>query len=341
MNPPVSLPTPRPPATVSSPQPPPPPASSSSAPATQQQRAPSQQQPLQRRRRSRSTSPDPADQQRKKPRIREPAGPSLSVPSESPALAPSASDSPAMVGSDVPIPGPPPLASASTSTLGNGHTLAPAVGVGGHLPSSSAAVGNGHAATNGFSSSSNGTVTRTTDAMQYDGDEGFVPLWDGSNLDRREFVRLALQAFEDMGYRCVPRLAGSFRAQLTSSCPAQGNGPYAASRVGFRARVARRHSVPPVAARGTMDRRRATSCRATSGRPHRPDCTLSRFFSLARSLAVQLTCVARVKPVHFAIRQQKFLEALEGRETKKALSVLRNELSPLGYDSNRLHFLSR
>lgn len=47
------------------------------------------------------------------------------------------------------------------------------------------------------------------------------------------------------------------------------------------------------------------------------------------------------QPVKFAIRQQKFLEAIEAKETKKALTVLRNELSPLDGDPNRLHFLSR
>ena len=45
--------------------------------------------------------------------------------------------------------------------------------------------------------------------------------------------------------------------------------------------------------------------------------------------------------VRFAVRQQKFLEALEARETKRALSILRNELAPLNHDSNRLHLLSR
>lgn len=45
--------------------------------------------------------------------------------------------------------------------------------------------------------------------------------------------------------------------------------------------------------------------------------------------------------VKFLIRQQKFLEALEALETKKALVILRNELAPLNTDSDRLHLLSR
>jgi hypothetical protein len=29
----------------------------------------------------------------------------------------------------------------------------------------------------------------------------FMPLWPGSNIDRREFVRLTMQALAEMGYR--------------------------------------------------------------------------------------------------------------------------------------------
>lgn len=45
--------------------------------------------------------------------------------------------------------------------------------------------------------------------------------------------------------------------------------------------------------------------------------------------------------IKFVIRQQKFLEALEVSEAKKALVILRNELAPLNTDSDRLHLLSR
>lgn len=45
--------------------------------------------------------------------------------------------------------------------------------------------------------------------------------------------------------------------------------------------------------------------------------------------------------MRFWLRQQKFLEFLEERDTGRALMVLRMELSPLHHDSGRLHFLSR
>ncbi|KAI1342105.1 WD40 repeat-like protein [Xylariaceae sp. FL0016] len=44
--------------------------------------------------------------------------------------------------------------------------------------------------------------------------------------------------------------------------------------------------------------------------------------------------------MRFWIRQQKFLELLEERNTSRALIVLRTELTPLYHDTQKLHFLS-
>ncbi|BGP45859.1 hypothetical protein JCM10450v2_001694 [Rhodotorula kratochvilovae] len=163
----------------------------------------------------------------------------------------------------------------------NGHAL---LSANGHAPTASAS--------NGFSAG----AEAGRDAAQYDGDEGFVPLWEGSNLDRREFVRIAMQAFEDMGYRST---AQALQAES-----------------GFALE-------PPAVA---LFRQGVLNGRWPEVEQH--------LGALPIDPSVDLT------PVKFAIRQQKFLEALEARETKAALSVLRNELSPLNHDSNRLHFLS-
>ncbi|KPV75622.1 uncharacterized protein RHOBADRAFT_13767 [Rhodotorula graminis WP1] len=151
--------------------------------------------------------------------------------------------------------------------------------------------------TTSAASATNGHVAvAVKDAAQYEGDEGFVPLWEGSNLDRREFVRIALQAFQDMGYS---NTAQALQAES-----------------GF--------SLEPAAValfrQGVLDGQWTNVEQRLSELPIDPSFDLT--------------------PVKFAIRQQKFLEALEARETKTALSVLRNELSPLNHDSNRLHFLS-
>lgn len=44
--------------------------------------------------------------------------------------------------------------------------------------------------------------------------------------------------------------------------------------------------------------------------------------------------------MRFWLRQQKYLELLEQRDTSQALSVLREELTPLYNDTSKLHFLS-
>ncbi|KAF4967161.1 hypothetical protein FSARC_5233 [Fusarium sarcochroum] len=44
--------------------------------------------------------------------------------------------------------------------------------------------------------------------------------------------------------------------------------------------------------------------------------------------------------MRFWLRQQKFLELLEQKDTSRALMVLRGELTPLSHDTGKLHFLS-
>ena len=55
----------------------------------------------------------------------------------------------------------------------------------------------------------------------------------------------------------------------------------------------------------------------------------------------KLTLWVPLQNAKFLIYQQKFLELLELRKIKESLDCLRNELTPLNRDPNRLHFLSR
>ena len=43
----------------------------------------------------------------------------------------------------------------------------------------------------------------------------------------------------------------------------------------------------------------------------------------------------------FLIREQKFLEALEDKDLTSALAVLRTEISPLNFNTDKVHNLSR
>lgn len=60
--------------------------------------------------------------------------------------------------------------------------------------------GNGHK--NGFGEVAVGEVKRQLDVDEYE-EAGitFKPLWKGSEIDRREFVRLTMQTLQEMGYR--------------------------------------------------------------------------------------------------------------------------------------------
>ncbi|GAA5877585.1 hypothetical protein JCM16303_003387 [Sporobolomyces ruberrimus] len=195
-----------------------------------------------------------------------------------------------MVSSGVPN-----LGATTSSTLTNGHST---------LASNSET--NGHS--NGFSSNGNGTAAtmrdgpsevsngKALDSMQYRGEEGFVPLWEGSNFDRREFVRLALQAFQEMGYRDTA-------ATLEAESGFIVEDPSVAS---FRQSI-------------------------LDGRWSEAETILP---------SLPLSHSDNSLPILFAIRQQKFLEAMETQDTKRALTILRNDLSCLNFDSDRLHFLS-
>ncbi|GAA5934008.1 hypothetical protein JCM1841_002048 [Sporobolomyces salmonicolor] len=196
-----------------------------------------------------------------------------------------------MVQSGVPVPG---AAHDPAGGVSNGH--APALATNGHANGFGTSSDGGAAAAKDGPLASGASSSRALDAMEYDGEDGFVPLWEGSNFDRREFVRLALQAFEDMGYR------GTAEALQAES--------------GF-----------------TLEAPAATQFRSgiLGGRWEEVEALLSQ-------LPIQRE--EDLSAIQFAVRQQKFLEAMEAKETKKALSVLRNELATLSRDSDRLHFLS-
>ena len=58
-------------------------------------------------------------------------------------------------------------------------------------------------------------------------------------------------------------------------------------------------------------------------------------------LGLPLAEGADTTTLKFLLRQQKYLELLENRDLNAALTVLRNELTPLKRDIGRLHALSR
>lgn len=48
-----------------------------------------------------------------------------------------------------------------------------------------------------------------------------------------------------------------------------------------------------------------------------------------------------IESIRFLLQQQRYLELLEGGQVQKALSILRERLTPLHHGTERLHQLSR
>ncbi|SCV68978.1 BQ2448_1998 [Microbotryum intermedium] len=201
-------------------------------------------------------------------------------------------------------------ATANGNGFGNGEGPSSSSSSSSSISSSAAAVSTGSTephdapalalAAGGSSSSASALASRDhnhhhRDANDYE-HSSFKPLWPGSAVDRREWVRLALQTFKEMGY-----------AQTAETLTRES---------GFELEIDD-----------------VTTFR---------NGVLQGEWNLVEAMLVQLPAhqVKDHTTVRFKIRQQKFLEALEAKETKKALFTLRNELAPLGHDSDRLHFLS-
>ncbi|KAN0064822.1 hypothetical protein ACQY0O_001879 [Thecaphora frezii] len=174
--------------------------------------------------------------------------------------------------------------------------------------------------------SGNGVRLNLTEADDNDERE-FVPLWPGSTIDKRELVRLTLQSLRDLGYESSAKALES-ESGLTLEHP---------SITAFREAVV------------SGDWRNAErllidglnyAARKASGNLRRIAT------SNGEGPAVSLDCVLReplvtsLDSIRFMIQRQRYLELLEAKQTKKALSVLRDRLTPINQDTKELHLLS-
>lgn len=129
--------------------------------------------------------------------------------------------------------------------------------------------------------------------------------------DREEVSRLLIQALSDLGYNSsAERLVQESGYDLESSTVAA-----------FRNAVLR----------GEW----ADAEELLFGRP-----TASAADGVGTSNGLVLAEGADRDDMRFWLRQQKFLELLEARDTGRALMVLRTELTPVYHNVHKLHFLS-
>ncbi|KAM0204371.1 hypothetical protein ACHAPI_000124 [Fusarium lateritium] len=187
-------------------------------------------------------------------------------------------------------------------TMGGSDTLDPHNGapLGFYNGSSEASTG----VTNGHKSIVNGSATRDKNNTATKGSERPSKYF---GHDREEVTRLLIQSLSDMGYRtAADNVSQESGYELES--------PTVAS---FRSAVQS----------GSWSKAEEL----LTGASHEAD---------GQGNGLVLAPGTDQNAMKFWLRQQKFLELLEQRDTSRALIVLRSELTPLSHDTGKLHFLS-
>ncbi|EST05149.2 WD40 repeat [Kalmanozyma brasiliensis GHG001] len=178
----------------------------------------------------------------------------------------------------------------------------------------------------------------------------FAPLFPGSSIDRRELVKLTLQSLREMGYDAAAKTLEN-ESGVTLEHP---------SITAFRTAVLSgdwRNAERLLIDGLTYAARRIQASRSSSGALDGPSSEAlpsssagSSFLSLPGTqespnqdlidTVLRRPHLVSLRSIRFMLQKQRYLELLEARQTKKALNVLREKLTPLSHDTSQLHLLS-
>lgn len=177
--------------------------------------------------------------------------------------------------------------------------------------------------TNGFSQASNGSTPRkaSLNGQSSNGDSHANgtsrPPTGGSSYyghDREEVTRILIQSLYELGYDGA---ASTLSSESGHQLETQGVATFRSAVLGGRWSEAEKILVQSFRWDGLQNGQKSS--------PQQP---------------LLLNETAERNEMLFHLRQQKFLELLESRDLGSALGVLRQELTPLNYDIDRLHALS-
>lgn len=177
----------------------------------------------------------------------------------------------------------------------------------------------------------------------------FHPLFPGSSIDRRELVKLTLQSLREMGYDSAAK-ALEAESGITLEHP---------SITAFRTAVlsgdwrnAERLLIDGLtyAARRLQASRGSLGASSSSLETLPSSSTASSTSSILAApessnqdlidSVLRRPDIVSLRSIRFMLQKQRYLELLESRQTKKALNVLREKLTPLSHDTSQLHHLS-
>ncbi|KAK0525979.1 hypothetical protein OC834_004966 [Tilletia horrida] len=229
----------------------------------------------------------------------------------------------------------------SAATTSNGTTV-PAAAAGGAPSSRTLRNGKGVAI-------AGAALSDDDEEESSEGEDGdsFHPIFEGSMIDQKELVRLTLQSLRDLGFesaaQALEKESGvklehpSITAFRTAVLSGEWKNADRLLMDGLRHAAARRLRHAGGAAAAIVPAKSSSGGGASSSRVRA---------SSSSSSSINVNCVLRdpetqsLESIKFALQQQRFLELLEAGHNKKALSVLRDRLTPLNYGSERLHQLS-
>lgn len=179
----------------------------------------------------------------------------------------------------------------------------------------------------------------------------FSPLFPGSSIDRRELVKLTLQSLREMGFDSAAKTLEAesgitlehpsitaFRTAVLSGDWRNAERllidglTYAARRI-----QASRNPLGSSAGSSLLDTPASSSTASSS--VSMPAVLDSSNQDLIDSVLRRPDLVS-LRSIRFMLQKQRYLELLEARQTKKALNVLREKLTPLSHDTSQLHLLS-
>jgi len=185
--------------------------------------------------------------------------------------------------------------------------------------------------TNGHSAHGNGQPNGSTSPRESNGlavTRNLPKSW--LDHDREEVTRILIQGLIDLGYHSAAKM-------LSRESGFELEGPTVAA---FRHAVLSGDWAEAEAllfGPGSYDTGGGVGI--ADGGSKSIDTALSEAWNYHRGLT--LSEGANKQRMLFCLREQKYLELLEKREIGPALVVLRQELTPLGYDPVRIHALSR
>lgn len=178
----------------------------------------------------------------------------------------------------------------------------------------------------------------------------FNPLFPGSSIDRTELVKLTLQSLREMGYDSAAKALENESGialehpSITAFRTAVLSGDWRnAERLLIDGLTYAARRIQASRGQGSGSSAFLEAPPSSSTAASSSTSLVATFESSNQDLidtVLRRPDLVSLRSIRFMLQKQRYLELLEARQTKKALNVLREKLTPLSHDTSQLHLLS-